>query len=120
MPAKRDNPVVPAWSQDQLDSHCPPEMEAPYFDEHLRAWVLSRHADILAAFRASSLSPSGPNDQNGVEPSGDSARTKMRWETMEALSANQLRVWRERITPEAVALANRLPSEETVDLMDGY
>jgi len=39
---------------------------------------------------------------------------------MEALSANQLRAWRERIAPEAVALTNRLPSEETVDLMDGY
>jgi cytochrome P450 len=44
----------------------------------------------------------------------------MRWETMEALSPNQLRAWRERITPEAVALINRLPSEEPVDLMDGY
>jgi cytochrome P450 len=120
MPARRDNPSIPAWSRDQLDSPCPPELEAPYFDEHLRAWVLSRHADILAAFRASSLSPSGPNDQNGAEPSGESDRTKMRGETMEALSANQLRVWRERIAPEAVTLANRLPSEETVDLMDGY
>jgi cytochrome P450 len=120
MPARRDNPSIPAWSRDQLDSPCPPELEAPYFDKHLRAWVLSRHADILTAFRASSLSPSGPNDQNGVEPSGESARTKMRWETMEALSANQLRAWRERIAPEAVALTNRLPSEETVDLMDGY
>src|SRR6202167_6794551 len=106
MPAKRDNPVVPAWSRDHLDSACPPELEAPYFDDHLRAWVLSRHADILAAFRASSLSPSGPNDQNGVEPSGESERTKMRWETMEALSANQLRAWRERIASEGGALTH--------------
>ena len=120
MPARRDNLSIPAWSRDQLDSPSPPELEAPYFDEHLRAWVLSRHADILGAFRASSLSPSGPNDQNGGEPSGESERTKMRSETMEALSANQLRVWRERITPEAVALVNTFPSEEPVDLMDGY
>jgi cytochrome P450 len=120
MLARRDNPSIPAWSRDQLDSPCPPELEAPYFDEPLRAWVLSRHADILAAFRALSLSPSGPNDQNGAESSGESDRTKMRWETMEALSPNQLRAWRERITPEAVALTDRLPSEEPVDLMDGY
>jgi cytochrome P450 len=120
MLARRDNPSIPAWSRDQLDSSCPPELEAPYFDEHLRAWVLSRHADILAAFRASALSPSGPNDQNGVEPSGESERTKMRFETMEALSPNQLRAWRERIMPEAVTLTNTLPSGETVELMDGY
>jgi cytochrome P450 len=120
MPAKRDNPFVPAWSQDQLDSCCPPEMEAPYFDDHLRAWVLTRHADILAAFRASSLSPSGPNDQNGSEPSADSDRLKMRWETTEALSPVQLRAWREQMTPEVDALIHSLPTEEPVDLMAGY
>src|SRR5277367_5064933 len=120
MPAKRDNPFVPAWSQDQIDSRCPPEMEAPYFDDHLRAWVLSRHADILAAFRASSLSLAGPNDQNGGEPPAESERSKMRWETIEALSSAQLRAWRERIIPEVDALINSLPTEEPVDLMDGY
>jgi cytochrome P450 len=120
MPARLDNPSIPAWSGDQLDSPCPPELEDPYFDDHLRAWVLSRHVDILAAFRTSSLSPSGPNDQNGVEPSGESERAKMRWETMEALSPDQLRAWRARITPEAVALIEGLPSEEPVDLMNSY
>jgi cytochrome P450 len=120
MPAKRDNPFVPAWSQDQLDSRCPPEMEAPYFDDHLRAWVLSRHADVLAAFRASSLSLAGPNDKDGGEPPAERERLKMRWETMEALSPAQLRAWRERIIPEVDALINRLPTEEPVDLMDGY
>jgi cytochrome P450 len=120
MPAKRDNPFVPAWSQDQLDSHCPPEMEAPYFDDHLRAWVLSRHADILAAFRASSLSLAGPNDKDGGEPPDERERLKMRWETMEALSSAQLRAWRERIIPEVDGLVNSLPGGEPVDLMDGY
>src|ERR1700691_17028 len=120
MPAKRDNPVVPAWSQDQLDSHCPPEMEAPYFDDHLRAWVLSRHADILAAFRDSRLSLAGPNDKDGGEPPAESDRLKMRWETMDALSPAQLRAWRGRIIPEVDGLVNRLPAGEAVDLMDGY
>jgi cytochrome P450 len=120
MPARRDNPFVPAWNQDQLDSGCPPEMEAPYFDDHLRAWVLSRHADILAAFRASSLSPAGPHDQNGGAPAAESDRLKMRRETMEALSPAQLRAWRERIIPEVDALINSLPTEQPVDLMDGY
>jgi cytochrome P450 len=121
MPARRDNPLVPAWSEDQLDSRYPPEMEDPYFDDHLGAWVLSRHADILAAFRASSLWPSSPNDRDGGElPAADIERLKMRWQTIEALSPTQLRAWRERIIPEVDELMNRLPSEEPVDLMDGY
>jgi cytochrome P450 len=120
MPAKRDNPFVPAWSQDQLDSRCPPEMEAPYFDDHLRAWVLSSHADILAAFRASSLWPSGPNERDASEPSPDIERLKMRWETIDALSPAQIRAWRERIVPEVEGLINSLPTGKPVDLMDGY
>jgi cytochrome P450 len=120
MPAKRDYLSIPAWSRDQLDSSCPPELEDPYFDDHLKAWVLSRHADILAAFRASSLSPSSPHGQNGGEPSGESDRTNMRWETTEALSPNQLRAWRQRIAPEADALIHRLSTEAPVDLLAAY
>jgi cytochrome P450 len=120
MPAKRDYLSIPAWSRDQLDSPCPPELEDPYFDDHLKAWVLSRHADILAAFRASSLSPSSPHGQNGGEPSGESDRTNMRWETTEALSPNQLRAWRQRIAPEADALIHRLSTEAPVDLLAAY
>src|SRR5580692_10841669 len=120
MPARRDNPFVPAWSQDQIDSRCPPEMEAPYFDDHLRAWVLSRHADILAAFRASSLWPTSPNERNAGELFPDIDRLKMRWETIEALSPAQLRTWRERIVPEVDGLINSLPTGKPVELMDGY
>jgi cytochrome P450 len=95
-------------------------METPYFDDHLKAWVLSSHADILAAFRASSLWPSGPNKRDASEPSPDIERLKMRWETIEALSPAQLRAWRERIVPEVDGLINSLPTGKPVDLMDGY
>jgi hypothetical protein len=60
---------MPGWSQDQLDSPSPPETEGAYFDHLLKAWVLSKHADILAALRASSLAPSGPHQRKTVEPS---------------------------------------------------
>ena len=116
--APRDDPLIPAWSRDQLDSSCPPEIETPYFDKLLSAWVLSRHADILAAFRASSLCPSGPTPQGGSEPFDESLGLKMRAETMEPLSPAQLRVWRAQLTPEAQALAGNLPVEEPLDLMD--
>ncbi len=114
MPAKRNNPTIPSWTHDQLDSSSPPEVEPAYFDSVLNAWVLSKHADILAAFRASSLVPTGPHDNN------DGLRSKIRTETIEALSPTQLRVWRERITPEVQVLAGTLPNTEPVDLMDEY
>src|ERR1700722_13044769 len=114
MAAKRNNPTIPSWTHDQLDSSSPPEVEPAYFDSVLNAWVLSKHADILAAFRASSLAPAGPHDNN------DSLRAKIRTETIEALSPSQLRAWREKITPEAHMLAGTLSTVEPVNLMDAY
>jgi cytochrome P450 len=117
MPAKRNNPKIPSWTHDQLDSSSPPEVEPAYFDSVLNAWVLSKHADILAAFRASTLAPTSSHDKN---TSDDSLRSKIRTETMEALSPAQLRAWREKLTPEVQALADTLPTAEPVDLMDEY
>jgi hypothetical protein len=112
MPAKRNNPTIPSWTHDQLDSSSPPEVEPAYFDSVLNAWVLSKHADILAAFRASTLAPTDGND--------DILRSKIRADTLEALSPVQLRAWREELTPEAALLADTLPTVEPVDLMDAY
>jgi hypothetical protein len=112
MPAKRNNPTIPSWTHDQLDSSSPPEVEPAYFDSVLNAWVLSKHADILAAFRASTLAPT--DDKN------DTLRSKIRTETIEALSPAQLRAWKEKITPEVQLLAGTLPTVDPVDLMDAY
>lgn len=120
MHTRRDDPSIPAWGGDQLDSPSPPEIEPPYFDSILKAWVLSRHADILAAFRASNLSPVSPASRKSSKSSDDSARLKMRAEAMAALSPAQLRAWRERLIPEARTLANSLPIGVPVDLMDAY
>jgi cytochrome P450 len=112
MPAQRDNPTIPAWTHDPLDSFSPPEVEPAYFDSVLSAWVLSKHADILAAFRASTLAPTRDNN--------DGLRAQIRRETLEALAPQQLRAWREKITPEACLLANTLAVAEPVELMDAY
>jgi cytochrome P450 len=120
MMARRDDPFIPDWSRDQLGASCPPEVEAPYFDKLLNAWVFSKHADILAAFRASSLSPSGPRPKEGAEPFDENLRLKMRAETMEALAPAQLRAWRAELAPQAQDLAGRLPIEEPLDLIDRY
>jgi cytochrome P450 len=119
MPTKPSDPFIPSWSEDQLDSPSPPEAEAAYFDRLLNAWVLSKYADILAAFRPSSLAPFGPH-QRTVEPSDESGRAKMRAETMESLSPMQLRAWCEQMIHEVHGMADSLPIEQPVDLMDDY
>src|SRR5262249_38193743 len=120
MHTRRDDPSIPAWRGDELDSRCPPETGPPYFDDALKAWVLSRHADILAAFRASQLSPVSPASRKTSASSDESARLKMRAEAMAALGPAQLRSFRERLVPEARALASSLPTGVSVDLMDAY
>src|ERR1700729_654306 len=125
MHSRRDDHSIPAWSEDQLDSLSPPEMEAPYFDDALKAWVLSRHADILAAFRDLSLSPASHASDRTSPPSGasvrfESDRLKMRAEAMEALCPARLRAWRGELTPQAHTLAASLPIDKPMDLMDAY
>ena len=123
MTGKPENPsifAIPAWQVDQLDSILPPEPVAPYFDVTLNAWVLSRYADILAAFRASSLFPSSSNSAKPAEPMPACKHLKMRAETTEALPASRIGAWREVLQPQAEAQAASLPSLEPVELLEAY
>ncbi len=120
MPARRDDVSIPAWSRDQLGSVHPPELEPPYFDTELEAWVLSRHADVLAAFHASSLVPKSTDANNFSESSDDSAWLRMRAETSNALSTARLRPWRESLTDDACSCADTLPDRQPVDLIAAY
>jgi cytochrome P450 len=123
MTGKPENPLIfaiPAWQVDELDSAVPPESAAPYFDANLNAWVLSRYADILAAFRSSSLFPSSSNSAKPAEPMPSCAPLKMRAETTEALPASRIGAWRDVLQPQAEALAASLPFHEPVELMEAY
>ena len=82
--------AIPAWPADQLDSLSPPQPAPAYFDTNLNAWVLSRYADILAAFRASSLFPASWNSAKPAEPIPSCVHLKMRAETTEALPASRI------------------------------
>jgi cytochrome P450 len=117
MPATREIPSIAAWSQDRLDSPVPPENEPAYFDEALEAWVLSRHADILAALRAPGLATaSSEGELSGVDDIG----ARMRAEAVEALNPAQINRWREELEPECAALAATLRAEAPVDLIAEY
>lgn len=118
MRCKRPNPAIPAWTDDELDSPFPAEVEPAYFDDDLQAWVLSRHADVLAAFRAPSLSPASSNIAKAPDAVEEALRQEMREKTMEALSPAQLRTWREELTATARGVVERLVCDERVDLVE--
>jgi hypothetical protein len=122
MHARREDISVPAWSSDLPGSPSPPEIEAAYFDDDLDAWVLSRHADVLAAFHSSSLVPAGPHSKNtsDLQPYNDSKRAALRAETLAALSPEKLRMWREQLAPKVDALVADLPAGQPVDLMKAF
>jgi len=120
MHAQREQPSKPAWSGDLLDSASPPEIEAPYFDNVLDAWVLSRYADILAALRSPGLSPAGPHSRKIPQADDERSRLKIREEALEALSPARLQEWSDRLMPEVHALAGSLPVDQPANIIGDY
>ncbi len=115
--------VAPEWPEDQLDSPRSPLPEAPYFDAHLNAWVFSRHADILAAFRSPGLFPVNLRSQRPGQHPPEDEHQKMRAETLEALPASRLAVWRNLLLPAAEAQVAQLAAIEPIepiDLLESY
>jgi hypothetical protein len=120
MTAKRPDLSRPAWEQDELDSLLSSEPEDPYFDTNLGSWVLSRHADVLAAFHSPALALVGPNSSSVPEIGDDGARLQMRAETLEALSPAKLREWRDQLLILAKERLEKLRTNEPVDLLDEF
>ena len=120
MAAHREDAKRAVWSCDQVDSVDPPEIEAAYFDPDLKAWVLSRHADVLAAFHNASLLPGRRELDDATLEAEEVARLKMRDEVREALSPGRVRAWRAELRAHAETLSERLPVNEPVDLIDAY
>src|SRR5271170_3430938 len=110
----------PDWNSDQLDSPTPPEIEKAYFDPVLDAWVLSRHQDVLSAFRSSKLVPIGANSKKTPGPQQERALLALREETLAALSPTQLRAWHDGMAPMIQDAINHLSEDQPIDLLSDY
>jgi len=109
-----------AWDRDLLDHSFTPENRAPHFDESLGAWVLSRYADVLAAFHCSSLFPAGLNSKLSSALLAEDEVIRMRRETRDALSPLHLRIWRKGLGSAARALVQDLSADQPTELMTSY
>jgi cytochrome P450 len=112
------SPVTPADSQNP--KFCEPAWpQAPYFDSVLRAWVLSRYDDVLAAFYEPRLRlvASGSDDDSESDTLAEPPR---RAETLAALTASRLADWQTQIQPLAYNMVAALPSDRPVDVIHEF
>ncbi len=84
--------------------------------------MLTRYADVLAAFRCPAFIPTGATikAKENRTPPDDTARVKMRAETRAALSLRYLSKWQKRLEPEVAALTQSLPIDRTVDIVGEF
>jgi cytochrome P450 len=120
MHAGRANPSIPAWRADEQAPLEPPELDPPYFDRTLQAWVLSRHRDILAVLRDERAVPASVKGSEPITPANEELRVRLRAETLEALSPSLLRRWRQALQPKLDRLLHDLQVGEPVDVLATY
>jgi hypothetical protein len=92
----------------------------PYYDEKLGGWVLSRYADVLAAFRCPELVMVGRTSKERFPSVDEAARLRMRADTSNALTPGKLRSWRKQLLEHARERAAHFDCEHPIDLLTGY
>ncbi len=98
------------------DPFSPPPPTAPFHDPASGEWVLSRYADVLAAFREPRLQPVNAKS----EGSDVAAQARLRSDSVEALSAPRVSAWQAQLEPRAYDLVGRLPSDRPVDVVQEF
>lgn len=103
-----------------VDPLSPPPPRNIEFDPHLDAWVFSRYADVVAAFREPRLWPAGPRRQPNTKIPDHAVQQRLRAETLAALSAPNLAQWHGRFLEIARDLAERLASDCPVEVVHEF
>jgi cytochrome P450 len=103
-----------------VDPLSPPRPAAPYRDPSREAWVLSRYADVLAAFREPRLQLGRGRSEDPPEVSDTGLQSRMRLETLAALSASKLAEWQVQVERLALTLIDQLPRSRPVDIVQEF
>lgn len=111
------SPFTSSEQPDDLSMPQPPR--PPYFDEALRAWVLSRYADVFAASQDSRLRPTGDKEKDQTS-SDQQLQTSIRLETQRALSTSRLSEWQPTIERLASTGIAALKVDRFVDLVSEF
>jgi cytochrome P450 len=110
----------PAWEEDSQPGIFGLQASEPYFDNHTRAWILSRYKDVSAAFSCTDLQMVGAASKTLDPPVDEPARLNMRMETRDALSPHRLRSWRKQTLLRARECAALFVPGQPIDLIKDY
>ncbi len=110
----------PAWDDGGRDGVFRLRAAQPYFDAQLDGWVLSRYADVTAAFHCPELVVVGSANKERNPSVDEAARLRMRAETREALSPVKLRSWRKQMLQHGRELVAQFGHKQPVDLIRDY
>jgi cytochrome P450 len=110
----------PAWDNGGQDGVFRLRAAQPYFDAQLDGWVLSRYADVTAAFHCPDLVVVGSTNKERNPSVDETARLRMRAETREALSPAKLRSWRKQMLQHGRELVAQFGHKQPVDLIRDY
>ena len=102
------------------DPLSPPQPVPPYHDQSRKVWVLSRYTDVVAAFREPRLSAESGRSDDRPEVSDAALKLRVRTEMTAALSPANLANWQRKIEPFARDLADRLPCDRAVDMVQEF
>jgi cytochrome P450 len=110
----------PAWDNGCQEGVFRLRAAQPYFDAQLDGWVLSRYADVTAAFHCPQLVVVGSTNKERNPRVDEAARLRMRAETREALSPVKLRSWRKQLLQHARELVAQFDHQQPMDLIRDY
>ena len=113
-------PTGAAWEDDCQESALRLQVAEPYFDAQLNGWVLSRHADVTAAFYSPDLVLIGPASKAPFAAVDEAARLRMRAETRDVLSPVALRSWRKHLLFHARVRVAQFDCDHPIDLIKDY
>ena len=103
-----------------MDDFSSPPPKAPYFDSASGEWVLSRYADVLAAFRDPRLWPVGSRGEDEGDSRDEAGRLRARGDVLEALSTARVAEWQSQLEVLADDSARQLPTDRPVDLLHEF
>lgn len=94
-----------------MDPLCPAPPQPPSFDSTLRALVLSRHADVIAALHEPALRQESAPGKDSEKP------PNVRAHLLDALSPAKLKQWQRAMDRSACEIIATLPANCRVDLL---
>lgn len=89
----------------------------PHFDPDLKAWVLSRYADVSAALRDPRLGPSGAGEQAEIGAVDPAAHAEFRESAKLSLSPANINGWLDAVSSLHDQLYERLNLNQPIDLV---